>query len=43
MMDRGFQLMIPKSKEEKQRFNYVIRFTLFNREFSLSFKVNRTE
>ena len=44
-MDRGFQLMIPKEKEEvkKPEFNYGIRFSLFGREFVLSFKVNRKE
>ena len=45
MMDRGFELMIPKEKKEsiEQKFDYVIKFTLFNREFCLSFKVNRKE
>ena len=44
-MDRGFELMIPKPKEEdkKQKFNYGIKFTLFGSEFSLQFKVNRKE
>ena len=44
MMDRGFELMIPKQKEViEPTFNHVIKFTLFNREFCLSFKVNRKE
>ena len=44
-MDRGFQLMIPKEKEEDQKseFNYGIKFSIFGKEFSLSFKVNRKE
>ena len=44
MMDRGFQLMIPKEKEEaKPEFNYGIKFSIFGREYVLSFKVNRKE
>ena len=43
MMDRGFNFMIPKAKEVDSKFDYVIRFTLFKREFNLSFKVKRTE
>ena len=46
MMDRGFELMIPKSKEEdknKDTFNYGLKFTLFGSEYSLQFKVNRKE
>tara|TARA_R100000697_G_scaffold38161_2_gene50360 strand:+ start:295 stop:429 length:135 start_codon:yes stop_codon:yes gene_type:complete len=44
-MDKGFQLMIPKEKEETKvnLFDYGIRFSLFGREFNLSFKVNRKE
>ena len=43
-MDRGFQLMIPKEKEvKKSKFDYKIKFSLFGREFVLSFKVNRKE
>ena len=43
-MDRGFQLMIPKEKEEKKpEFNYGIKFSIFGREFALQFKVNRKE
>ncbi len=42
-MDRGFELMIPKAKEEKAQFDHQIKFTLFGREFMLSFKVNRKE
>jgi len=44
MMDRGFELMIPKSKEEdKTDFKYDIRFSIFGREFVLQLKVNRKE
>ena len=44
MIDRGFELMIPKEKEvTKSRFDYQIKFSLFKREFMLSFKVNRKE
>ena len=43
-MDRGFELMIPKEKEEiTTDFNYEIRFTFLGREYNLSFKVNRKE
>ena len=43
MMDRGFQLMIPKEKEEVQKteFDHGIKFSLFGREYMLSFKVRR--
>jgi len=41
MIDRGFELMIPKTMEETKKdvFNYEIKFTLFKKEFSLRFKV----
>ena len=44
-MDRGFELMVPKNKEEdkKTKFNYGIRFTLFGSEYVIQFKVNRKE
>ena len=42
-MDRGFELMIPKTKEEDNEFKHEIKFTLFNKEFVLSFRVNRME
>ena len=44
-MDKGFELMIPREKEEAKTsiFNYGIKFSLFGREFNLSFKVNRKE
>ena len=44
-MDRGFQLMIPKEKEEDKEtsYNYTLKFSLFGREFMLSFKINRKE
>ena len=40
-MDRGFELMIPKLKEEPKEpvFNYEIKFVLFKKEFNLRFKV----
>jgi len=41
-MDRGFELMIPKPKEEppeKEVFNYEIKFVLFKKEFNLRFRV----
>ncbi len=40
-MDRGFELMIPKPKEEPEEpvFNYEIKFVLFKKEFNLRFRV----
>ena len=39
-MDRGFELMIPKPKEEPEPvFNYEIKFVLFKKEFNLRFRV----
>jgi len=40
-MDRGFELMIPKEKEEPKEpvFNYEIKFVLFKKEFNLRFRV----
>ena len=42
MIDRGFQLMIPREKEvpQKELYDYQIKFTLFKKEFVLKFKVN---
>ena len=43
MIDRGFQLMIPKEPKEvssKELYDYQIKFTLFKKEFVLKFKVN---
>ena len=45
-MDRGFEMMIPKSKEDAKPeydYNYSIKFSLFNREFDLSFRVNKKQ
>ena len=42
-MDRGFELMIPKAKEAENEFKHEIKFTLFGRQYVLSFKVNRKE
>lgn len=42
MIDRGFELMIPRKKEEpKDYYDYNIKFTLFKKEFVLSFKVKQ--
>ena len=42
-MDRGFNMMIPKSQEVTTQhvFNYEIKFVLFKKEFNLSFKVKQ--
>ena len=44
-MDRGFELMIPppKSKEANSGFlfNHKIQFSIFGREFNLSFNVKQ--
>ena len=46
-MDRGFELMIPasKSKEEISQFlfNHKIQFSIFGREFNLSFNVKQKQ
>ena len=44
-MDRGFELMIPRAKQEeepKDKFKYEIKFTLFKREFRLCLNVKHT-
>ena len=42
MIDRGFELMIPKQKEvPKDVYDYKVSFTLLGREFTLSFKVKQ--
>ena len=45
-MDRGFNAMIPEPKEvepeQKSIYDYGINFTLFGKQFVLSFKVNNT-
>jgi len=40
-MNRGFELMIPKKRKEEKEdyFNHQIKFTLFNKEFSISVQV----
>ena len=40
-MDRGFELMIPKRKEVKRKYNFrqSIRFSLFKWEFHLYLSV----
>ena len=45
MIDRGFQLMIPKTQKEepKELYDYKISFTLFKKEFILSFKVKQKQ
>jgi len=44
-MDKGFELMIPKAKEDKREYNFrqSIRFSLFGREFHLYFSVKPTQ
>ena len=45
-MDRGFELMIPRPKEVKKEnyvVNYGLKFTLFGREFNLSFNVKHIQ
>ena len=41
-MDRGFEFMIPKAKQEEVKesiFNHKIRLTFLGKEFSLNFVV----
>ena len=44
-MDRGFELMIPKSRD-RVKSNYIfankIKFKIFRREFSFYFSVKQT-
>tara|TARA_Y100001972_G_scaffold101440_1_gene126315 strand:+ start:391 stop:537 length:147 start_codon:yes stop_codon:yes gene_type:complete len=45
-MDRGFNEMVPKAKEEVRQdsiYDYDINFTLFGNRFSLSFRVDKTK
>jgi hypothetical protein len=44
-MDRGFELMIPRAKEEevKDDYDFNIRFTFLGKEFALRFSVNSTK
>jgi hypothetical protein len=45
-MDRGFELMIPKDKQEEQPnfiFNQKIQFSIFGREFNLSFNLKQKQ
>lgn len=41
--NRGFEAMIPNTKEEKKEsiYGHTIKFSLFNREFNLSFNVSK--
>ena len=47
MIDRGFQLMIPKEAEEEvleeKLYDYQLKFTLFQREFVLNFSVKQKQ
>jgi len=44
MYNRGFDLMIPKPKEQqREEFNYKISFKVFSKQITLSFKVNSKE
>ena len=45
-IDRGFHAMIPEAPQEvpdTTEFNHDIKFSLFGRTFSLSFKVNKKQ
>jgi len=44
-MDRGFELMIPKKKPSVTKFIFdnKIRFSIFGREFNLSFSVKQKQ
>jgi hypothetical protein len=45
-MDRGFEVMLPRNKEASEPnfiFNHKIRFSIFGREFSLSFNVKQKQ
>ena len=39
MHNKGFEVMLPKEKEQKQIFNYELLVVLFQREFRLSLNV----
>ena len=47
MIDRGFQLMIPRETEEEvpdqKIYDYQLKFTLFHREFVLKFSINQKQ
>lgn len=40
-LNRGFEIMLPKKpkQEKKDYFNHQIKFTLFNKEYSISIHV----
>tara|TARA_R110002012_G_scaffold320185_1_gene542689 strand:- start:566 stop:712 length:147 start_codon:yes stop_codon:yes gene_type:complete len=47
-MDRGFEFMIPKTKEKEEEqpnfiFNQKIQFSIFGREFNLSFNLKQKQ
>ena len=44
-MDRGFELMIPKKKSSSDKFIFAnkIKFSIFGKEFSLSFNVKQKQ
>jgi len=45
-MNRGFEAMIPKSKEpetkEKKLFLHHLKFSIFGREYAIMLEVNRS-
>ena len=46
-MDRGFEVMLPRNKEEVSKpefiFNQKIQFSIFGREFKFSFNVKHKQ
>jgi hypothetical protein len=46
-MDRGFQLMIPSEKTKEDKSNFIfkqkIQFSIFGREFNLSFNLKQKQ
>jgi len=45
-MDKGFELMLPRKKEEEHHnfiFNNKIQFSIFGKEFSLSFNIKNKQ
>jgi|TARA_B110000444_G_C18761057_1_gene557611 hypothetical protein len=47
-MDRGFEVMLPRNKDEEASepefiFNHEIHFSIFGKEFNLSFSVKQKQ
>jgi hypothetical protein len=47
-MDRGFEVMLPRNKDEEASqtdfiFNHKIQFSIFGKEFNLSFNVKQKQ